>query len=64
LKTTEDVERALQGRQLAVSTTLVYGALLDGHVVINYLRSHGPASRTQTFLIYDFRQHAAARPSR
>ena len=39
--------------------SLVYGALLDGHVVIKYLRSHPPAARTQTFLIYDFRQHAA-----
>ena len=55
LKTTEDVEPWLHGRLIAVSTTVVYGSQLNDHVAIRYLRSHTPAARTQTFLIYDFR---------
>jgi hypothetical protein len=57
LKTTSDVAAALQGRQLAVSTTIVYGSMLNDHIVVKYLRSHTPAARTQTFLIYDFREN-------
>jgi hypothetical protein len=49
------VEAALHGRQLAVNTTIVYGALLNGTPIIDYLRRQTPMARTQTFLIYDCR---------
>jgi hypothetical protein len=60
LKTAGDVAAVLQGRQLAVSTTIVYGSILNDHVVVEYLQSQTPTARTQTFLIYDFRTVAAA----
>jgi hypothetical protein len=56
LQTREDVEAALRGRRLAVSMTLVYGPALNDSVIVAYLRGQTPAARTQTFLIYDFRE--------
>lgn len=54
LKTREQVAALMQGRRLAVSMTLVYGAFLELEIITDYLRQCRPVARTQTFLIYDF----------
>jgi hypothetical protein len=52
----DEVPAFVQGRYLAVSTTLVYGTDLNlpGHRHgVTYLRARQPVARTSTFLIYD-----------
>jgi hypothetical protein len=54
----ESVLTQIQGRYLAVSTTLLYGMVSDtpGHrAAAAYLRTCRPVDRTTTFLIYDLR---------
>jgi hypothetical protein len=54
---TQDVEAAVRGHCLAVSTTLLYGAAIEYpecQAAIVYLRKCRPVGRTTTFLIYDF----------
>ena len=47
----------VRGRILAVSTTNLYGSYApDAEVPQRILREMRPAARTQTFLIYDFRE--------
>jgi hypothetical protein len=55
LKTPEDVERAMRGRYIAVSMTVVYGPMTGIRPIWEYLQTQQPVARTQTFLIYDFR---------
>jgi hypothetical protein len=55
----EDVHRYVNGRLLAVSTTLQYGApgFTEAHrQTVAFLATQRPVARTSTFLIYDFRQ--------
>ncbi len=55
MHTPEEVAAALRGKCLAVSTTILHGAVLDGDVRVEYLHSRTPIDRTPTFFIYDFR---------
>jgi hypothetical protein len=55
IKTPEEAEAAMRGRYIAVSTTFVYGAVVEVRPISDYLRTQQPVARTQTFLIYDFR---------
>jgi hypothetical protein len=50
-----DIQKAVPGRYLAVSTTLLYGAVPsdDSHQAAKILRERQPIDRTTTFLIYD-----------
>ncbi len=53
----EDVAAALQGRCLAVSTTLLYGSAIEYpecRAAIAFLRGCQPIGRTSTFFVYDF----------
>src|SRR4029077_5254690 len=65
----DDIDRALAGRYLAASTTLVYGSVLSAPIephdpdasakaavreIRARLRARTPVARTTTFLIYDF----------
>jgi hypothetical protein len=60
LQSADDVATVVQGRRLAVSTTLVYGSYAKGddgkamRAAAEYLRRQTPVDRTTTFLIYDF----------
>jgi hypothetical protein len=69
LRTEDDVSRALRGRYVAASTTLLYGGIFEGHrrasagqareretgrLVAAYLRSLTPVARTTMYLMYDF----------
>jgi Dolichyl-phosphate-mannose-protein mannosyltransferase len=59
LEKPEDFAITVRGHYLAVSTTLVYGGMIDAPVVrmmAQYLRARRPVARTPTFFIYDFRQ--------
>lgn len=51
-----EIAAALAGRRIAVSTSLVHGGIRMDSVqrIADYLKSHEPAARTSTFLIYDF----------
>jgi hypothetical protein len=58
----EDVLPIVQGNYVAVSTTLLYGMVADSpahRAAQAFYLSHQPASRTSTFLIYDFRETAS-----
>jgi hypothetical protein len=58
----EDVLAHVRGRYLAVSTTVLYGGLLDGEAqrqAVAFLRARQPVARTTTFLIYDFTSEPA-----
>jgi len=58
----EDVATAVEGRCLAVSTTLLYGSAIEYRecqAAIAFLRACQPAARTTTFFIYDFTIQAA-----
>ena len=52
----EDLAARVQGRYLAVSTTLLYGAYqsAERRRQLAFLRARAPVARTTTFLIYDF----------
>jgi hypothetical protein len=52
----EDLAARVQGRYLAVSTTLLYGAYQseERRRQLAFLRARAPVARTTTFLIYDF----------
>ena len=53
----DEVAAAVQGRHLAVSTTLLYGSAIEYpecRAAIAFLRSFEPIGRTTTFFIYDF----------
>lgn len=53
----EDVRSALQGRYLAISTTMLYGMVVDTPGIRQareFLRRCRPVDRTSTFLIFDF----------
>lgn len=53
----EDVRSALQGRYLAISTTMLYGMVIDTPGIRQaqaFLRQCRPVARTSTFLIFDF----------
>jgi hypothetical protein len=54
----EDVVTLLRGRQVAASTTLLYGTTMNqAHAVAaEFLRARRPVARTTTFFIYDFTQ--------
>jgi hypothetical protein len=59
INSTEDARASVQGRLLAVSTTLLYGMDRSGENVPRqqaaaFLRTCKPVARTMTFLIYDF----------
>lgn len=56
----EDVRNWLQGKMLAVSTTMLYGEIRSpaGLEMMNYLRTQRPVARTTTFLIFDFTRDA------
>jgi hypothetical protein len=57
-----DLPLWVQGRYLAVSTTLAYGTTLDSpaqHIALEYLRLQHPVARTPTFLIYEVNQPVA-----
>jgi hypothetical protein len=61
----ETIAKALHGRRIAVSMTLVYGAYGTKPTesiqeVGAYLRTCKPIARTRTFLIYDFKPPAPA----
>jgi hypothetical protein len=59
----DDVLAEVDGRYLAVSTTLLYGgyAKLEAHRhAVAFLRSCQPVARTTTFFIYDFTHEGAA----
>jgi hypothetical protein len=54
----EDVLPVVQGNYVAVSTTLLYGMVADSpahRAAQEFFLKHQPASRTTTFLIFDFR---------
>ena len=55
----EPVEKALRGRCVAVSTTLLYGPYLgkspSGQATVAFLKQRPPTARTMTYFIYDFR---------
>jgi hypothetical protein len=52
----DDLAARVQGRYLAVSTTLLYGAYQseERRRQLAFLRARAPVARTTTFLIYDF----------
>jgi hypothetical protein len=52
-----DIQEIVPGRYLAVSTTLLYGAVPsdESHQAAKILRERKPVDRTTTFLIYDLR---------
>jgi len=52
----KDLAARVQGRYLAVSTTLLYGAYQseERRRQLAFLRARAPVARTTTFLIYDF----------
>lgn len=57
IERSEDVAAQVQGRYLAVSTTLLYGMATDTEAnrrAVAFLRRLQPAARTTTFLIFDF----------
>jgi len=60
LEKPEDVAPYVNGRRVAVSTTLVHGCLITSavppaaHIAQMFLAAHRPVARTSTFLIYDF----------
>ncbi len=56
LNSVEDVAAQVQGRQLAVSTTTLYGNVMtkSQEYTQTFLRRQRPVARTRTFLIYDF----------
>jgi len=57
LHTAADVEAAIDGRCLAVSTTILYGVdprLESYRVAATFLRARQPDARTTTFFLYDF----------
>jgi hypothetical protein len=56
----EDLAARVQGRYLAVSTTLLYGAYQseERRRQLAFLRARAPVTRTTTFLIYDFPREA------
>lgn len=59
VKSDEEFRDKVRGRILAVSTTNLYGSYApDAEVPQRILRALKPAARTQTFLIYDFRDTA------
>jgi len=51
------MDELMQGRCVAVSTTMLYGSYFPdaGGAVRTFLKGRPPASRTTTYLIYDFR---------
>jgi hypothetical protein len=53
-----DLLEHTQGRFLAVSTTMLYGATTDRahRIAAEFLRTCPPAARTTTFVIYDCRE--------
>ncbi len=53
----------MQGRYLAASTTLLYGAYLseDKRRALAFLQARQPVARAATFLIYELGQHATTR---
>jgi hypothetical protein len=58
----DDVRAFVQGRYLAVGTTLLYGTSLGlpaHHSAIEFLRARQPVARTSTFLIYDLAASSA-----
>ena len=65
LRPAEDVAPAVQGKLVAVSTTLLYGAYgrAPGSVrdIAAWFRERQPIDRTMTFFIYDFREVALTR---
>ncbi len=53
----EDVPSVLRGRYLAISTTMLYGMVIDTPGIRQaqtFLRRCRPVARTRTFLIFDF----------
>jgi hypothetical protein len=60
LEKPEDVAPYVNGRRVAVSTTLVHGCLISAaappaaRIAQVFLATHRPVARTSTFLIYDF----------
>jgi hypothetical protein len=55
----EDVLPLVQGNYVAVSTTLLYGMVADSpahRMAQRFFLEHQPASRTTTFLVFDFRE--------
>ena len=59
----EELREKVQGRYLAVGTTLLYGSYLPrGSDVAGWLRKLEPTARTQTFLIYDFTARSTNAP--
>ena len=56
IATRDDVARAVRGRRLAASTTLLYGTVMNPahRAAAAFLRSCHPVGRTSTFFIYDF----------
>jgi hypothetical protein len=59
LGTPQNLAASLEGRRLAVSTTLLYGGYHLPSPIIDWLRARQPVDRTQTFLIYDFTDQAS-----
>ena len=57
-----DVARQVEGRRIAVGTTLLYGHGLteSQRRASAYLRSCKPVARTSTFLVFDFTNTSAA----
>jgi hypothetical protein len=54
---TDEVPPSMQGRTLAVGTTLLYGSISEAphfKPLVTWLRQFRPADRTATFLIYRF----------
>lgn len=66
LPATEDIARALDGRVIAASTTLLHSNRTHEGVAraADYLLRQTPVARTRTYLVYDFRRPAemAANP--
>lgn len=58
LRDEHDFLSKVQGRYLAISTTLLYGPPLfpSKPVILPVLQAREPVARTTTFLIYDFRE--------
>jgi hypothetical protein len=59
LEKPEDFALKVNGHYLAVSTTLVYGGVINApaiRLMAQYLRKCRPVARTPTFFIYDFRR--------
>jgi hypothetical protein len=61
----EDLRETLEGKVVAVSTTLLFGTYSSGSPgakeAVAFFRSQPTAARTSTFLIYDFRDAARSR---